>query len=92
LGNAYLAIDDYDQAIATYKKSLETSPHDAFLQFGLVAAYSLADRQQEARDAAAEFIKFHPDFSLERIARRMPYKNTADTDRIIKALRTAGLK
>jgi adenylate cyclase len=92
LGSAYLGANDYNQSMAAYQKALQAKPNDSLIQAGLVAAYGLAGRQQEARALASELLKLHPDFSLEQVSKRMPYKNAADADRIMVALRTAGLK
>jgi len=37
-------------------------------------------------------LRIQPKFSLERLAKTVPYKNKADRDRVIDALRKAGLK
>jgi len=51
-------------------------------------------REKEARAEAEEVLRLAPQFSLERYGKGMSlmYKNQAQTDRFIDALRKAGLK
>jgi hypothetical protein len=49
-------------------------------------------QEEEAHAEAAEVLKIDPEFSLERYAKTLPFKNKADTDRYVGALRNAGLK
>ena len=92
LGHAYTYEGMYDESIAAYKKALRVQPNNLFAHLRLAAVYSLLDREQEARAAAAEALKIVPKFSLERFAKTIPFKNQADTDHLINALRKAGLK
>ncbi len=41
---------------------------------------------------AAEVLRIDPRFSLERFAKGLPYKNQADTDRVVEALRQGGVE
>jgi hypothetical protein len=41
---------------------------------------------------AAEVLRIDPNFSLSRHSEALTYKNQADTERVIEALRKAGLK
>ena len=63
-----------------------------FAHLGLAASYVYLGREKEAHTEAAEVLKVDPEFSLERYAKILPYKNKADTDRYVDALRKAGLK
>jgi adenylate cyclase len=92
LGRAYFMTGQYDEAIATLKKILHNNrkylPAHAFL----AACYSSLDRHAEATVAADEVRRINPKFNLESYAKTLPYKNKADIDRYIAALRKAGLK
>jgi hypothetical protein len=57
----------------------------------LLGAAGPAGRDEEARAEVAEVLRIHPKFSLEA-AKRVPYKKQADTERIVNAVRKAGLK
>jgi hypothetical protein len=47
-------------------------------------------REEEAR--AAEVLRINPQFSLEALQQRLPYKDPAELERHLAALRKAGLK
>jgi adenylate cyclase len=92
LGNAYFGAGRYEEAIAAHKKALQHAPNDIVTHLALTAAYSWAGRLEEARAQAAEVLRINPNFSLEQYAKRSPYKNPADGERVIDGLRKAGLK
>ena len=92
LGSAYRSAGRYEEAISTYKKGLHINPSDMFAHLGLASVYSLLGRKKDARDEATEVLKIDPKFSLINMAKQIPYKDTADRERLIEALRKAGLK
>jgi adenylate cyclase len=92
LGVAYRVSGQYEEAITVYKKAIHNQPTYLFAHLGLAATYAYLGRRDEAHAEAAEVLKIDPGFSLERYAKRIPFKNKADTDRYIGALREAGLK
>jgi adenylate cyclase len=92
LGHAYMYEGMYDQSIAAYKKALRVQPNNLFTHLRLAAAYSLSGREDEAHAEAAEVLRINPKLSLEHLSKTIPYKNKADTEYLINALRKAGLK
>jgi TolB-like protein/Tfp pilus assembly protein PilF len=92
LGLAYRDSGQYEEAILAYKKAIYKQPTLLFAHLGLAASYIYVGQEEEAHAEAAEVLKVDPEFSLERYARTLPYKNKADTDRYVDALRKAGLK
>jgi adenylate cyclase len=92
LGRSYMMTGRYDEAIKTYKKSFSVNPDFLPAHLGLTAAYILSDKVAEAKVAATEVLSIDPKFSLEHFAKTRPYKNKADVDRYVAALRKAGLK
>ena len=56
------------------------------------ASYILEGIEDEARKQADVIMQVDPKFSVDHFAGRIPYKNQSDTDRILNALRKAGLK
>jgi len=92
LGHAYRLTGQYEEAIAVYKRALHRNPDDMLAHTGLAATYSLLERQEEAHAEAAEVLRINPKFSLEFSAKTLPFKNKADTELYIDALRKAGLK
>jgi adenylate cyclase len=91
LGTAYRDIGRYEEAIVQLKKAVNLSPDALYPHIGLAATYSLAGRDEEARAEASEVLRIQPELSLESLAKRVAYQNKADIDRIIGALRKAGL-
>ena len=67
-------------------------PNNQLVYLQLITAYSMMGREEEARAAAAEVMKINPKFSLEWYAKTLYFKNQADIDKTIEALRKAGLK
>ena len=92
LGFSYFELGQYEEAIAEFRKALHRAPDSQFSHMGLAAAYSELGRDKEARAAAAEVLNINPKFSLEQWAKTHMYKNQADFDRFVEALRKAGLK
>ena len=91
LGTAYRDIGRYEEAIVQLKKAINLSPDCLYPHTALAATYSLAGRDEEARAEVSEVLRIQPKISLESLAKRVAYKNKADIDRIIGALRKAGL-
>jgi adenylate cyclase len=92
LGEAYIMMGRYDEAIAVCGKAIKIEPSNVMAHIYLTSAYSLSGREQEARAEAAEVLKIQPRFSVQYLAKTLPFKNKADTDRIVGALGKAGLK
>ncbi len=92
LGRAYFMTGQYDVSIATFKKALHVNPNYLPAHAFLAACYSSLNRQAEAESAAKEVLRINPKFTLESYAKTLPYKNKADIERYVAALRKAGLK
>jgi adenylate cyclase len=90
LGISYRLMDQYDKAIAILEKGLRVQPDNRACLLQLTATYSLAGRQEDARKTAAEFLRLNPKFSVEVMANF--YKDPAVAEKLINALRKAGLK
>jgi len=93
LGSSYLMMRQYEEAIAAFKKAIDSCSECIYSHIGLTASYSLAGRMEDARAQAAEVLKINPKITLEDIAENGYYNyKRADKDRFINALRKAGLK
>jgi TolB-like protein len=92
LANSYRMIGQYEQAVEYYKRLLQDQPDHFLGNAGLTATYCEMGRLEEARTQAAEVLRVDPKFSLERYSTTLRYKNPADKERYIDALRKAGLK
>jgi len=88
---SYRMVGRYDDSISLYKKALDGSPNDLFAQAGLTATYSVAKRLNEARAQAAEVLRVQPKFSSVAFAKTFPFKDKTETEKLIAALRKAGL-
>jgi adenylate cyclase len=92
LGLSYILSGQYEEAIVECKKATTREPNNLIAQVALTAAYGLSGRDEEARATASEVYRIDPKFSLEYYSKTLVYKNQADRDVIIDALRKAGLK
>ena len=91
LGRAYRMTKQYNEAISEFKKALQGSPNNPGAWIGLASTYSLLGQEKEAREAAAKLLKINPKFSSERFIMALPFKCQSENERIINALRMAGL-
>jgi adenylate cyclase len=91
LGRAYYMTGQYEKAIETFKKAVSINPDFLIAHAFLAACHSSLGRQAEAAAQADEVLRINPQFTLEAYAKTLPYKNKADIDRYIAALRKAGL-
>jgi adenylate cyclase len=91
-GHCYRLTGQYQEAITQYKKSLRVAPNNIGTHYSLAATYSLSGRDEEAHAEAEEVLRINPKFSLEYYAKTLPFKNQAQLDRYIEAMRKAGLK
>jgi adenylate cyclase len=92
LGFAYFLTRQYEEAIAAQKRALARSPDHLGIHLVLATIYSELGREEEARAHVAEALRTNPQLSLEVLRQRVPFKDTAPSERISDALRKAGLK
>jgi len=92
LGRAYFMIGQYDKSVVTWKKALQRNPDYLPAHAFLAACYSSLGRDAEATAEAKEVLRIDPKFSIESHAKVLPYKNKADVEREVAALRKAGLR
>jgi len=91
LGRAYFMTGQYDESISTWKKALKVSPNNLSAHRFLAACYSSMGRDAEATAAAREVLRINPKFTIESYSKRLRYKDKADIEREVDALRKAGL-
>jgi adenylate cyclase len=92
LAMAYNAKGMYEDAIHAFKKALSIQPNSIPAHLRLAACYISLNREGEARDEIIAALKINPRLSLGYLAKMYPYKNKADLEQMINALRKAGLK
>jgi adenylate cyclase len=91
LGHAYRMSGQYEEAIAILKKALDRAPDDIMAHVWLAATYISSGQEDKARAEAQEVLRIDSEFSVERFAKRMPFKNEAEREQLIDVLRKAGL-
>jgi len=94
LASSYTQVGQYEEAVVTWKKSLQIyGPDQLQAHVGLSANYIFLGRENEARAEAAEVLRIDPKFSVEQYGKNIPITVTpAYKDRMTKALLKAGLK
>ena len=91
LGNCYGMLGRYEEAISAYKRAISLSPESPYYHTVLAANYFLAGREGEARAEIVRAMEIDPTHSLESFGKGELYKNREYLDRVIDALRKAGL-
>lgn len=91
LGLAHIGDEKYEEALADFTKAKQISQRDIFANIGLIASLELTGETSKAKNALDDFLISHPRFAIDEIPRRLPYKNQRDLERIMKALKAAGL-
>lgn len=92
LAAGYRDMERYPEAIKWAKKAVVQYPNNAPAHLVLAGCYSLAGMRKEAQAEAKQVLKINPHFSLEKYVRTTPDKNQEAKNRLIEALRNAGLK
>ena len=92
LASSYTQVGQYEEAVVTWKKSLQIyGPDQLTAHVALAANYIYLGRENEARAEAAEVLRINPKFSVEQYVKNIPV-SPAFKDRWTKALLKAGLK
>jgi len=91
LGWAYRTSKQYDKAIETYEMCLKHRSDFWSAYIGLAISYQFLGREEESRAAVKEALEINPDYSIEHYKKGMPYKNKAELECNVEALRKAGV-
>ena len=81
----------YELAISEYNKAAQIAPKSPFPYMMLAPAYILSGDEQKAQAAAEKLLELNPKFSVIRYEKRSPIRKKEDLDRIVAAMRKAGL-
>lgn len=92
LGQAYTQKGEYEKALSQYKNAIKCSPDAVAPRAHLAGVYVLLGRQEEAGNEAKKVLELHPDFSMEQIAKSLPFKDEAYLKTFVEAIQKAGLK
>jgi adenylate cyclase len=91
-GHALRYVGRFQEAVSAYKKAIKREPNNFPAHLLLAATYSMMGLEKEARSEAEEVRRLNSKFSVDYFAKTSPYKDQTETDKIIDALRKAGLK
>jgi len=92
LGMAYGLAGRYEEALAALQSATIRNPNFLSSHLHLALSYSELGRDAEARAEVAELLRISSNFSLEGFRRVMPFKDPAESERYLAALRRTGLK
>ncbi len=93
-GTALQRAGRFEEAVSAYKKAIQVAPDDISAHMHLAATYSMMGREKEARAEASEVLRINPKFSVDSYAKSRAYlfKDQSEADKVVDALRKAGLK
>ncbi len=92
LGMGYRLTGRYEEAIEALKRYRERNPEAVFAYTELAILYRQVGRIEEARALIEELLEKNPTFCLEDYAKTRFFKDHAELERELDALRKAGLK
>jgi adenylate cyclase len=92
LGHAYRLVGRLEEAIIALKRVVMRNPDQITAHVLLAVIYSELGREEEARTEVAEILRISPQYSLQVVRQRIPYKDPVSLERQVAALRKAGLK
>jgi tetratricopeptide (TPR) repeat protein len=87
----YSLLRDYERAMKASKKAINIEPTSIRAHLSLIVSFVMLGFEKEAYAQAQEVLNINPSFSLERLAKGLPFKDPAETERVLDALRKAGL-
>ena len=91
LANAYLHCGQYDKAIALFKKATQVNPDHLLARLWLTVCLIFSGRRKEAFKSTEKVLKINPKYSLEYFSQWATYKYKSDLERMVEALRKAGI-
>jgi len=91
LGLSYAYMGQYEEAITWCEKAVRQEPNDLLARMMMTVVYSLSGRDEEARVQAAEIVRIQPKFTLKNLEKKLTYKREEDREKLLGALRKAGL-
>jgi tetratricopeptide (TPR) repeat protein len=90
MGQSYLLNGQYEKALPEFKKALQLAPKSHLPHTWLAVNYILLGREEEARASAEKALELFPSISVSLTAKTQPYKNQADLELVLDAMRKAG--
>ncbi len=91
LGRAFCQMGRYEDAVGPLMQVVAQRPYWRSARLLLALAFNESGREKEATVQVKAFLRSNRNFSLVAEAKNHPYKNPADLQRYLDALRKAGL-
>ncbi|MCP4630064.1 MAG: tetratricopeptide repeat protein, partial [bacterium] len=91
LGITYRTVGRYLEAIEAYKKAIIRSPDYIAAYSGMAVCYSLLEQNEKAHETVSEILRIDPNYSIEFLAKAVPFKQKIDLENHLEAMRKAGL-
>jgi adenylate cyclase len=92
LSLTYRMAGRYEEALVPGEKFLALAPNSIPAHFNLAVIYSELGREEEAQAVVTGLQRLAPKVSVEFYRQYLPFKDPADVERHLAALRKAGLK
>lgn len=89
IGQAYFVLARYPEAIKAFSEGLASNPLSERLRVWLAAAYAMNGDLDEAQWQMEQIALSNPEFSIDKQAKAFPFKNEADLQRFVSALKRA---
>jgi adenylate cyclase len=87
LGLAYYLTGRQEEVLDALQQALSLTPNWLPARLCLAFIYSELGRETEAQAEVAEVLRLSPNFSVEGWRQRLPFKDPAETERFVAALR-----
>lgn len=91
LGQSHRLLENYDRSIEALKGFRNRNPDSPHPYLALAVAYFQAGQTDDARAEVAKALERAPGLAAAGFRRSLLYKDPAESDRILDALRSAGL-
>ena len=91
LGASYVGTQQYEEAISVLERSIKLNPNGLPAFVSLAICHASMNQIDQALKTVGEILRLDPDYKSTQFAMTMPYKDKAQLDRYVDALRKAGL-
>ncbi len=91
LGVSYIFLQQIEKAVAILQRGLIHNPDFLAIHLALAGLYAEMDRSEDANMEVEEVLRISPDFTLQVLQEMIPIKDPVVKERLINAVRKAGL-
>lgn len=91
LSVSYYNLKQYKKAIKILNVCMERKPNEGNIYLSLAVAYDRAGKKGAAKEAVFKLRNLEPDMSIEKLRKRLLFKNPDRTKEILTILKNAGL-